>query len=136
VLIRRLVLLLSVALAGGGIGERGSSPASQHPTAPDARTAPGLVAADHDHSGAVLRSSGRLLTVGWQVGPATSPWPRSGGAEPVDVPATAFASTALISEVVARGVEAAHRAYARPMARANSGFVSSPSTAPPPFRFV
>lgn len=138
--IRRLVLLLTVVLFGGGAAEQWSRFAIESPT--EARTAPALFAAGHAPSDAVIRSSGRLLSAGWQTGSGTGPWSRPGcgefgrRAEPTDAPTMAFVATAPITSVVARVVQTAHREYSRRMARARSGFVSSPRTAPPPFRFV
>jgi len=130
VLLRRFVLLLTVALAGAGVGDAGS----RH--APESRSVPELVAADHDASSALIRSNGHLFSASWQVDPVRGPWPRGGRTNAVDGPTAQFISAFAITAVVARVALIAHRGYARPIARAHSGFLSSPSTAPPRFRFV
>ena len=135
-LIRRLVLLLTVMLFGAGAAEQGSRSVPGSTASFEADTAAALVVADHDPSDAVIRSSGRLLSLGLQIGSGMGAAPRSGRAEPTDAPTMAFVTTGPITAVVARHVGTAHRAYAGAIARAHSGFVSSPSTAPPPFRFV
>lgn len=129
-LIRRLVLLLTMTMFGAGGAGQWSRPVS----GPD--TAAALVSADHDPSDAVIRSSGRLLSLGLQISSGMGLAPRGSRAEPTDAPTMAFVTTGPITALVARIVRTAHQAYAGALARAHSGFVSSPSTAPPPFRFV
>lgn len=140
--IRRLVLLLIVVLFGSAAAEQRSRPILESPTGSEGRTAPAVFAAGSPPSDAVIRSSGRLLSAGWQTGSGIGPWPRpvcgelGRRTEPTDAPAMARSASATITTVVARAVEIARREYSRRMARAHSGFVSSPRTAPPPFRFV
>lgn len=135
-LIRRLVLLLTVTLSGTGDAGQWSRPLSGDSVSFEANSAAALVGADHDPSDAFIRSSGRLPSLGLQIGSGMELGPRGGRAEPTDATTTAFVTTGPITAVVARIVRTSHRAYAGALARAHSGFVSSPSTAPPPFRFV
>lgn len=135
-LIRRLVLLLTVTLFGAGAAGQGSRLVTGDAASCEADPAAALVVPDHDPSDAVIRSSGRLLSLGLQIGSGMGAAPRGGRPEPTDAPTMAFVTIGPITAVVARIVKTAHRAYAGALARAHSGFVSSPSTAPPPFRFV
>lgn len=135
-LIRRLVLLLTVTMFGASGAGQWSRLATGDTASFASDTAATLVGADHGPSDTVIRSSGRLLSLGLQIGSGLGPAPRGGRAEPTDAPTMAFVTTGPITAVGARIARTAHRAYAGAIARAHSGFVSSPSTAPPPFRFV
>lgn len=99
-------------------------------------TAPELTAAGADIPGAVIRSSGGLLTTGYKAGAGPHPWPRSGPTKASDAAGPALSAPTAITGIIARSAEASHRGHFAFFALARAGLLSSRSTAPPSFQSV